>query len=404
MKQPVNRYISLVVGFLIMLLAGVYYAWSLFRVELIGTYFPDWTASATAMNFSLLVITLCLGGLAGGRLTARIGQPNVARIGAVIMLVGGFLFRRMESMPSSSAIIMLYISYGGLCGFGVGMVYNAVISSVSSRFPKAGGLASGTMLTGFGFGSLVTGALVMKLAAKAGIFPALFWCIVAVCVVSFFGSVCLRTEAPVKRSAEAPSANEGDLPTSKVARTSRFWLFFFWMIFMTSGGLMAINSAASIAVAFGAAAIIGMIVSVFNGVSRMGIGAFCDRFGSRVSLIVANVIGLASGVLLFLASLTGSTVLMVLGLVAAGVTYGCAMSLSAAVMREQFGNTHYASNFSLITLSGIPSSMLGPFVSGLLQDAFGGYKTTFLAMIVFSVVAAILLAGLINAIKKAGRG
>jgi len=67
------------------------------------------------------------------------------------------------------------------------------------------------------------------------------------------------------------------------------------------------------------------------------------------------------------------------------------MALNASVIKGLFGPAHYSINFSLITLSGIPASFLGPYLSGVLQDLSGGaYGTTFLAMVGLALCALIL--------------
>lgn len=390
---------SFILGFAIMLFSGVFYAWSLFRVEL-QAQFPAWSASAASLNLSIFIITFCLGGLLGGRLTAKLGQPKVARIGAVVILAGGLLFLTLGRLSAAAALWMMYLSYGGLCGLGVGMVYNADISAVGSLFPKAGGLVSGALLTGFGLGSLIMGAIVMKLADAIGFYPAFLCGVVLVAVTAFFGAPLL-TPAAKTGAAAAAEAGKNDFTTGQMLKKPVFWLFFLWVVFMTSGGLMVINSSAAIAMLFGAAAIVGMIVSVFNGLSRTFIGAFCDKFGSSASMLLSNGAAICAGVFLLIAAFTGSTVLMVLGLITAGITYGCAMSMNAVVVREEFGSVNYPSNFSVTTLSGIPASILGPFISGVLQDASGGYTTTFVAMIVISCVALAMLLGILVLRKKA---
>lgn len=394
-----NRSIaSLVLGFCIMLFCGVFYAWSLFRVEL-AEQFPEWSTSAASLNLSFFIITFCLGGLAGGKLTAKLGQPAVARIGAAVMLAGGLLFLTLGGLGASAALWMLYLSYGGLCGLGVGMVYNADLSAVGSLFPKAGGLVSGALLTGFGLGSLVMGAIVMKLADGIGFYPAFLCGVSLAALTSFFGAPLLKPAE--KRETAAAVSGKNDVTTGQMLRQPIFWLFFLWVVFMTSGGLMVINSSASIAVMFGAAAIVGMIVSVFNGLSRTFIGAYCDKFGSSSSMLLSNGVSLLAGVFLLIARFTGSTVLMVLGLIAVGVTYGCAMSMNAVVVREQFGSANYPTNLSVATLSGIPASFIGPYISGLLLDSSGGdYLSTFAAMIVISLLAAAMLAGILIIRRK----
>ena len=396
-----NRNIaSFILGFCIMLFSGLFYAWSMFLDEL-----PVWSAKATSLNFSLFIITFCLGGLLGARLTVKLGQPKVARYGSLLILAGGLLFMTLPRLGTDVSLVVLYLSYGVLCGIGIGMIYNANLSAVSSLFPGKSGLVSGLLLTGFGLGSLIMGKIVMSLTGVIGFYPA-FLCGVAVLVATaFFGAPLLT---PAEKTAGGSAASQSgalrELTTGEMIKTPVFWLFFFWVVFMTSGGLMVINRAAKIAQLFGAAAILGMIVSVFNGVSRTFIGAFCDRFGSSASMLLSNGAALLAGLFLLIAAGSGSKALMILGLIAAGVSYGCAMSMNAVVIREQFGSRDYPSNLSAATLSGIPASLLGPFVSGALQDASGGaYTTTFIAMIVFSLVAAAMLCGILLIRKKARR-
>ena len=399
MNTKKNPVASFILGFAVMLFSGLFYAWSMFLDDL-----PAWSAKATSLNFSLFIITFCLGGLLGARLTAKLGQPKVARIGSLLILVGGLVFMTLPKMGMEASLVMLYLSYGVLCGVGIGMIYNANLSSVSSLFPGKSGLISGLLLTGFGLGSLVMGKAVMSLAGAIGFYPAFLCGVVLLVVTAFLGAPLFTpAEKPAAGSAAAaPSDSVRELTTGEMIKTPMFWFFFLWVVFMTSGGLMVINRAAKIAQLFGAAAVVGMIVSVFNGVSRTFIGAFCDKFGSFVSMLLSNGVAILAGVFMIAATFTNSTALMILGLIAAGVSYGCAMIMNAVVVREQFGSRNYPSNLSAATLSGIPASLLGPLVSGALQDASGGaYTTTFIAMIVVSVLALAMLLGILGIRKKA---
>ena len=389
---------SFVIGFAIMLFSGLFYAWSMFLDEL-----PAWSAKATSLNFSLFIITFCLGGLLGARLTAKLGQPKVARYGSLLILVGGLVFMTLPKLGTSASLIVLYLSYGVLCGIGIGMIYNANLSAVSSLFPGKSGLISGLLLTGFGLGSLIMGKVIMSLAGAIGFYLSFLCGVVVLVATAFFGAPLL-TPAEKPAGGNAAAAQSGglkDLTTGEMLKTPVFWLFFCWVVFMTSGGLMVINRAAKIAQLFGAAAVVGMIVSVFNGVSRTFIGAFCDKFGSSASMLLSNGAAILSGLFLLAATFSDSKLLMILGLITAGISYGCAMSMNAVVIREQFGSRSYPSNLSAATLSGIPASLLGPFVSGALQDASGGsYTTTFVAMLAFSVVAVLMLCGILVIRKK----
>lgn len=74
------------------------------------------------------------------------------------------------------------------------------------------------------------------------------------------------------------------------------------------------------------------------------------------------------------------------GMLLMGVCYGGGITISAALIRQLYGSKHYASNFSVCNLCLIPASILGPMLSAVLQDASGGYWTTFLMVVILGVV------------------
>ena len=62
---------------------------------------------------------------------------------------------------------LLYLSYGGLIGLGVGFSYNAVLGTVMGWFPDKKGFASGVLLMGFGCSTLIMGNLADRLFHSA---------------------------------------------------------------------------------------------------------------------------------------------------------------------------------------------------------------------------------------------
>lgn len=62
---------------------------------------------------------------------------------------------------------LLYLSYGGLIGLGVGFSYNAVLGTVMGWFPDKKGFASGVLLMGFGCSTLIMGNLADRLFRSA---------------------------------------------------------------------------------------------------------------------------------------------------------------------------------------------------------------------------------------------
>ena len=134
-----------------------------------------------------------------------------------------------------------------------------------------------------------------------------------------------------------------------------------------------------------------MIVSLFNSGGRLLFGALIDRIGRKRSIILNNSILAAAGVLLLAGALSVNKILVFIGIMLTGVAFGANLTLRLAGIKELFGSTYSAENFGLCNLCVIPASIIGPFISGLLQDAEnGGYKGTFVMVIIFAVCAFIL--------------
>ena len=139
-----KRISSLISGTIIMLVIGLMYAWSIFRGEL-SKVFTDWTAAQISLNFTILLISYCLGVFAGGQLTARISVPAVIRISAVIIFMG-YMGMSFIGSVGTTALVWLYLFYGVICGFGTGICYNAVLGGVNKLFIGRVGIISGTLL------------------------------------------------------------------------------------------------------------------------------------------------------------------------------------------------------------------------------------------------------------------
>lgn len=151
MKQ-LNRWVYAIVGVIVLLFAGLVYAWSVLSTP-IGAEFTGWTKAQLSLTFTLVMILFCIGSLLCGLLAGRLSAKNAVRLGAVLFLAGFFIASRCQSP------LTLYLGFGVLCGLGSGLSYNAVMSTMVRWFPDRPGLISGVLLMGFGGGSFLIGKL-----------------------------------------------------------------------------------------------------------------------------------------------------------------------------------------------------------------------------------------------------
>lgn len=377
-----RRWLYLGVGTVLLIFCGLIYGWSLFK-EPFSEIYVDWSLSQLSMTFTISMVFFCVSGFVAGKLSSKMKPRYIIMIAGALLLVGFFGVSRLDAGNSSTSIILLYLCYGVLGGSGVGFTYNSVISTLNKWFPDKPGLASGIMMMGFGLGALILGSVATSLIASRGLFTTFMILGVLIFIVLAVGSLFIKIpEAPQTADGAQQPALEG-MTTGEMLKTSSFWFFMLWCIIANSAGLMIINSAASIALAFGAPAIVGMVVSVFNGAGRVIIGAIFDKLGRKFTMLINMIILTTAGVFLLLGAETSAMVLILAGLLFMGIAYGGNPTISSAFINREYGQKHFPVNFSLGNFSLIPAAILGPMISSKLVESSGGtYDSTFFTIII----------------------
>jgi OFA family oxalate/formate antiporter-like MFS transporter len=270
-------------------------------------------------------------------------------------------------------------------------------------------MASGVLLMGFGMGGMLLGSAVNVLDGRFGLLKTFLILAILMATVLAVGSlfIVLPKQAVADALREGTRAKTHFMPVQReytplqMVASPHFALFFLWVIIMVSGGLMVMNSAAVIAVTFGAPAVLGLIVSVFNGVGRVLFGTLFDRLGRGGAMRFDALTMIAAGLALFMGSATDSLLLIFVGLPLAGIGYGGIPALSSVCVNRFYGAKNYAMNFSIMNFSVIPSAFIGPLLSGMLLERSGGsYNGTFVAIFAFGVIGIALNAVIGSAVKR----
>jgi OFA family oxalate/formate antiporter-like MFS transporter len=392
MKQKTGSRAGFVgLGVLMMLVCGAIYAWSYFKTAL-GGLFPMWNQKQLSLNFTIMMILFAMGGLLGGQLTKTIRHRTLAMVSGLLLCVGFGVLSLLPTDDPDLALVLMYVFYGGLTGFAAGVAYNAVLSGINSWFPDRDGLVSGILLTGFGLSSLLVGNVADVLVARIGLFPVFRVLAVVSAVILVGGGLFLRAPGPddvlPPPKAKAVVAGGQDYAPGQMIRRPTFWFYFLWNLCMSATGMLVINNAASISLFFGAAATVGLLVSVFNSGGRLLIGMCMDRLGWKATMFLDNGIIIAAGVLMVAGNSLGSFPMVLTGMLLAGICYGGGITIQASLVRSFYGSKHYAVNFSTCNLVSIPAAILGPMLSAALVDAAGGaYGPTFAMVVVMGLVS-----------------
>jgi OFA family oxalate/formate antiporter-like MFS transporter len=380
----------LFIGTLMMLFLGLIYAWSIFR-QPFNDIFPTWTPTDLSITFTISMVLFCIGGFVGGKFAAIIKNRYIIVISAVLLLIGFGGVSFFDVNDPDKSLKMLYLFYGVLCGFGVGMSYNAILNTVTKWFPNRAGMSSGVLLMGFGFGGMILGSLVDGLISTLDLSKTFLILAIGIAVVLMLGSFFMK--APEKGvlltgRAAAVVDDSREYTLAQMLKTPSFWFFCLWTVMISSAGLIIINSAAVIAISFGAPAVLGLIVSVFNGGGRVAIGTLFDKIGRRNAMLIDTISMILAGAVLFFGTVSNSMILIIIGLSLVGISYGGSPALTSATILSFYGAKNYGVNFGMANFSIVPAAIIGPLISSKLQESSGGtYNTTFIMIISVAVVA-----------------
>ena len=386
-----NRHLCIAVGTVIMFCLGTMYAWSYFKVALQSVY-TQWSQTQVTLNFTIMMICFCLGGLLSGSLSKRIAS-HTAMILAAALSGAGFFGMSLLSANGVTALYQMYICYGLLTGVGIGIAYNTVLSNIQP-WAKNVGLVSGILLMGMGFGALLMGNLADILIGTMGVYLTFRAFAILLVLVMVLGTPFIHKPANIKKAAavtvtEDPSRKE--YSTREMLGRKTFWIYFIWNLGVSASGMLIINSASSISLYLGYTAVLGLVVSIFNGGGRLLIGSIMDKRGWKFTMYLNNALMIVSGALLFCGDAVSAGVVAMVGMLIMGICYGGGITISASLIRTLYGSKHFASNFAICNLCMIPASILGPLLSAKLLDMAGGsFDTTFLMVIILGVVTLVL--------------
>ena len=390
--KHLNRWVYAIVGVIVLLFAGLVYAWSVLSTP-IAAEFADWSKAQLSMTFTIVMIMFCIGSLLCGLLTGKLSAKMAVRIGAVLFLLGFFLASRTQSLA------MLYIGFGVLCGLSSGLCYNAVMSTMVRWFPDRPGLISGVLLMGFGGGSFIIGKLYqawtpMEIGgwrASFLVMGIIIFVVLAICSF-FFVAPGADFVAPAAKNSKAAVKIAGkEYKPLEMVKKPSFWLYYVWAIALSAAGLALISQAsgvvweASASQTAGAVATIVGLISICNALGRVLFGGMYDKYGRSLSMQLVNILFIITSGVLILALAAKSVVVVIIGFILGGLAYSGITPTNSAFCRAYFGPANYPVNFSLIN-SNLIFASFGSTVSGALFDASGSYNVTFFLIIGLAVV------------------
>jgi OFA family oxalate/formate antiporter-like MFS transporter len=399
MKIRKNRWPVALEGIIANLLLGALFTWSVFRHPLLEL-FPTWSEGMLSTIFGVHNIFVCLGILLVGKLSEHYARRKLFLVFALMELVGlgGFALLPV-SHPAVSFVIAICL-FAVCAAVGIGLGINIVQSVTLAWFPDRTGMMSGALYMALGVSSIFLAAVVEKLLPLYGVklSMALLGLIIFIVSLLILGNPCALS-MPVQTPQRGFNMDAGLTP-KQMLRSLPFWLLFFWNVCLRGAGLILLDHAANIAMAFSATALVGMLISPANGLGSFSFGALLDRIGLRRNMVILCIVMLISSILLLIGGRLNVPSAVVLGLVCGGISYGGSSGMYAAAIKILYGQKHFSANLGISNIAMGAAALLDT-LSGYILDARQGDYLSIFCMVGVLAVPSLLCCLLFRRPRKA---
>ncbi len=379
-------YVQLGIGFIALLFLGVAYAWSLFVAPLKSTF--GWRDEMISMIFTISMICFCLGGILGSIIRSKYSHKSILIVMAMILTVGFTMCSKVQE------IWQIYLAYGVICGLSIGISYNVIITTVNEWFEGHIGFSSGILTMGYGIGSFILGFFISKGNTIFG-WRNTFQLLAIIFFLLIIAEAFLLKRPTQRVSKKRAHQSRLDYSPLEMMRSRMFYLFFLWGVIVSALGLAILGHVSQISVndwntLYGPVIATGF-VSVSNGVSRIIYGHFYDKLGRATTMMMITT-SLVTGIgILYLSILMQMSILMILGFILIGSSYGGLPPTNSAFVKQYFGDSHYGKNFSIATAGGVPAAFIGPYIMGGFVDRYGNYVYGLIFLLILAMVAVLFL-------------
>ncbi|MGH9722662.1 MAG: L-lactate MFS transporter [Bryobacteraceae bacterium] len=405
-----------VVAVFMQILLGVLYSWSVFRGPLAQLH--GWSKAQTIAPYRYSILAFAVAMIIAGLWQDRKGPRIVASIGGLLLGTGCLLAAWIGSTVDG-----LIIAYGLVAGFGVGFAYVTPIAMCIKWFPDKRGMIVGLAVMGFGAGPLVFGPLLEALIGKdpaqfAETIPRTFFILAGIFYIGVVGAAQFyRVPPPGWKppgwTASGAKTAAVEIPPRGMLATWQFYALWALYFVGTSVGLTAIGEAtpqlqemAKTTAVMSAGAALG-IMSIFNGLGRLGWGSFSDRWGRRTAVIGMCATSIVA-CLFFLRQADSFTQLLI-GLCLVAFAYGGYLALMPSFTADYYGPKNVGANYGLVFSAwGLCGFVVPGYFAGIMDRAriagnlASGYQEVYVTLAVLALAGGAVAAFLRPPLRSSG--
>lgn len=410
-----NRWIIVAGALLIQLCLGAVYVWSVYNTPLTDKFYAlenpgvviDQAIKDSAdykdinnnvkTTFSITIVMFALSTIFAGKAQDKIGPRWVATAGAIMLALGVFLASRATS------VTQLWLFYGVLGGFGIGTAYVCPLATCLKWFPDKRGLITGLAVGGFGAASVIFTPVSESLLKSFSVDQAFMILSMIYLVVVTAGSQLLEVPPSGYKpagwnppAAAAGSKAGGDFSPGQMMKTVQFYIIWFMYLFGAAAGLMLIGNAKNLALDFAAmeastAALIVMVIGIFNAAGRLVWGIVSDKLGQVNTLIVLYAATALTFVYLGMGSISSSS--FMIAACAIAFCFGGFLAVFPSLNASYYGTANVGTNYGIIFFAYGLGAVLGMQLLAMLATTKEP-QSAFLAMAVLAAAGLAMCFGI----------
>lgn len=397
--ERTNRLVPVIASIAIQLCLGTAYIWSVFQSYLIISKSTpnalfNWPATHGTLAYALLLGVLTIGSTIGGRIQDKL-KPKPVIMAAGIILGIGFFFAQYTTEATPW---VLWLTYGILGGFGMGMAYTTTIACCQKWFPDKRGLITGIIVSALGFGGLLFTPIAEILIKSFGVLKTFSIFGVLFVVVTVLGSFFIKNPPEGYRPQGwiSPAPKDGIIAQSfsplEALKTPQFYMVTIALMCATAAGSMMIPMAKILGLQPDSgltkeAAVAGvMIITGFNSFGRVFWGWFSDKLGRKKTILILLVIAALSIIGVSFAK----AYLMLAFIAVIGFSYGGFLGVFPALTADFWGTKNVATIYGLILLGFGVGAVASSYTVGYFS-AMKAYSTAFVVAGVAAVIGFVII-------------
>ena len=357
---------------------GAVYGWSVFVKPLVSS--QHWTLTQVSLNFTLALAALGAGTVVGGLWLDKVGPRMVATVAGALYGLGYIV---ASFGVSHHSLAGLYLGYGVIGGFGMGMGYICPVATVAKWFPDLRGLMTGVAVAGYGAGALIMSPIAARLIQSRGI-PYTFlgmgvvYGVLVILTAQFYANPPegWRPEGWQPNSAVSKSATKETFTVGEAMRTWQFWLLWMMLFLNTSAGIMIISQASPMAqqivglTPVAAAGIVG-IISIFNAAGRVFWAWISDLIGRAPVYFLLFAI---QAVIFFMLPHLTTKTLFASAVALVGLCYGGGFGVMPSFTADFFGSKYMGGIYGWILLAWGAAAIPSPLLIARIRETTGQYR------------------------------